>query len=238
MARQKKAAASTPARLKIFYGVLGLVALAGLGGLAVALSGMGSGGAATEPVALEGVDDPQALVLRAEGVVVGEPSAPIKILEFGDYQCPGCGQFARGVKPLLELNYVQTGKAQFVFYDFPLVEIHPNAFLAARAARCAGVQGQYWPYHDALFARQMRWSSSGNAADDFVDYARDLGLDEGAFESCLQSDRFADVVTANRQLGEQLGVNATPTLIVSGRHVRNALDYEAISALIDEEIGG
>lgn len=237
MAPQKKAA-STASRVKLFYGVLALVALAGLGALAMALSGVGSGGAATELVALEGVDDPQALVGRAEGVLVGDPAAPVKIIEFGDYQCAACGRFAQAVKPLLDLNYVQTGKVQFVFYDFPLVEMHPTAFLAARAARCAGDQDQYWLYHDALFARQPQWASSGDAVDDFVGYAAELGLDEAAFESCLRSDRHAATVTANRRLGEQLGVNATPTVIMAGRRVRNPLDYEAISALIDQEFGG
>ena len=102
-----------------------------------------------------------------------------------------------------------------LFRCFPLVRIHPHAFFAARAARCGGDQGRFWEYHDALFQNQGSWSSSANPANQFEAYAANLGLDKGAFGSCLHSDRFADVVTANMRLGQELGVPGTPTIMVS-----------------------
>ncbi len=159
-------------------------------------------------------DSPEELIAMAEGVSSGNPDAPVTIMEFGDYQCPACQNFFRQAKPFLDVSYIQPGRVQFVFYDFPLEGAHPNAFLAARAARCAGDQDGYWGYHDRLFQEQLNWSLQADPSGDFVRYARDLGLDDGTFRSCLRSDRHADVVTANQHLGMQLGAQSTPTVML------------------------
>jgi len=195
--------------MKKFYVILGLVALIGV--VAVGFS-MRGGTVASEPVDLGDMADEE-LVRLAQGMIYGDPDAPVTIMEFGDYQCPACGSFAMAVKPQVDLAYIETGQAKLVFHDFPLPG-HPNAFPAARAARCAGDQDQYFAYHDLLFRNQQRWALEGNPAGQFIDLAEELGLDEAAFRSCLESDRFADVVTANRRLGERLGVGGTPTLFV------------------------
>ena len=122
--------------MKRFYLLFGAVAAIGLGVVGYNVSAGMFGSAVSTPVEVEGLDDPETLVAMARGVTKGE-KAPITIVEFGDYQCPGCGSFGMSVKPLVEQAFVESGQAQFVFYDFPLVSIHPNAFLAARAARCA-----------------------------------------------------------------------------------------------------
>ena len=127
---------------------------------------------------------------------------PVQIVEFGDYQCPACGAFANLEKPRVEEAYVESGKAQFVFYDFPLTDMHPNAFVAARAARCAADQEMFWEYHDNLFRNQTIWSPLSNPTSTFVEYAETLGLDGGDFGACLRSDRHADVVSANMQLAD------------------------------------
>jgi protein-disulfide isomerase len=144
-------------------------------------------------------------------------------MEFGDYQCPTCRDFFQLAKPFLDMTYVQEGQVAFIFHDFPLYEGHPHAFLAARAARCAGDQGDYWGLHDRLFQNQAQWSTRPDPSGDFVGYAEELGLDATTFESCLASDAHAEVVTANRLLGEQLGVQGTPTILVDtgeGRAIR------------------
>ncbi|NIP60716.1 MAG: thioredoxin domain-containing protein [Gemmatimonadetes bacterium] len=230
------------------YYILGAVGVLGIGILGYSVGSSAMGSAATEPVELQ-VDGDRELVEIAEGMVQGNPDAPVSIVEFGDYQCPGCGSFARQVKPMINLNYIQAGQANFVFYDFPLTQIHSNAFFAARAARCAGDQEAYWPYHDALFANQADWASSGSPAGKYVDYAEELGLDTDAFESCLKSDRHAATVTANMLLGERLGVNGTPTVMISeGRGMANRLarfdfatirsEVERILAQDDDEASG
>ncbi|HEX7118692.1 MAG TPA: thioredoxin domain-containing protein [Longimicrobiales bacterium] len=233
MAVQKGAGAGS--NLRAFYIILALVAIGGLAALGYAV--MRRGAPTTELVELAGVDDPQTLYRMAKPEVLGDPSTPVKIVEFGDYQCPGCRGFATQVKPVLKARYVDTGKAHFVYYDFPLTEVHPHAVVAARAARCAADQGKFWEYHDLVFARQASWAYSRSVpVGVFTDYAEELGLDGGAFEACLESDAHADVVTANRRLGEALGVRATPTLIINNRRVANPGDLEAIAEVIEESI--
>lgn len=196
---------------KRFYAVLAGAAVGGAVAL-LALLLRGGGNAVSEPVELGEIEDRE-LIALAQGIVHGDPDAPITIMEFGDYQCPACGQFAQIVKPRLDLAYIQTGQAKLVFYDFPL-SAHPHSFLAARAARCAGDQGRYFEYHDAVFRTQREWSPMRNAAGHFRNLAEETGLDESAFRACLDSDRHADVVTANLQLGQRLDVGGTPTVFV------------------------
>ena len=186
----------------------------------VAFSTGGQG--ARGPVSLDNVG-PQELIQLAQGVERGSSDAPITLMDFSDYSCPSCAAFANQSKPYLEMNYVDPGLVRFVYYDFPLMGMFQHSFLAARAARCAGDQGGYWEFHDRLFQRQGEWSRQSDPFSSFVGYAADLGLDRGDFRSCLGSDRHADVVTANMQLGQQLGVSGTPTLFLNtgeGRAVR------------------
>ena len=196
--------------MKNFYIVVGVVAVIGVAVVGLALRGGGSG--ASEPIDLGEIDD-QDLVALAQGVVYGDPDAPVTIMEFGDYQCPACGQFALMTKPQVDLAYIQTGQAKLVFHDFPL-PMHPHSFVAARAVRCAGDQDRYFEYHDLVFRTQPQWSAMSSAVGHFNELADDLDLDTGAFSECLGSDRHADVVSANMTLGQRLGVGGTPTVFI------------------------
>jgi protein-disulfide isomerase len=220
-----------------FYMLFGAVAVIGVGVVGYNVSSGMLGDAVTTPVAVEGVDDPARLVELARGVTKGQEGAPITIVEFGDFQCPSCGVFSQQVKPQMELSFVETGQAKFVFYDYPLVSIHPNAFLAARAARCAEDQDMFWEYHDELFRNQSRWSAQPSPGGSFSDYAGTVGLDKGDFNSCLNSDRHAELVSANMQLGQVMGVSGTPTILVNvpGKGTRRApgFDFQSIAATID-----
>jgi protein-disulfide isomerase len=241
---QRKGKGSQGSSSTAFYSVLGVIALAGVAAIGYAMMG-GSGNAATELVEID-APDVRALYELAVPVRLGPENAPVKVVEFGDFQCPGCGQFSLQTRPVIAERYVATGQVQFVFYDFPLVSIHDKAVLAARAARCAGDQPApaggsdetaYWIYHDKLFQEQGAWAyKQGSVVGDFVDYADQLGLDAGAFGSCLESDRFADVVTANRQLGDQLRIASTPTILVNNRRLGfpNALE---LSEAIEQALG-
>ena len=159
-------------------------------------------------------DTPEELIEMAQGVSSGNPDARVTIMEFGDYQCPACQNFFRQAKPILDVSYIEPGRVQFVFYDFPLEGTHPNAFVAARAARCAGDQDRYWEYHDRLFQDQINWSLQADPVGDLVGYAADLGLDRATFRGCLRSDRHAEVVSANQIMALQLGVQTTPTVML------------------------
>jgi protein-disulfide isomerase len=215
--------------LKAFYWVLGATAVIAVGSLGWSALGGGLSSAATVPspsIVMGEMEDLEALVEMATGVERGDPNAPITILEFGDFQCPACQQFATLIKPQIDFAYVDAGIARFVFHDYPVVSAHPYAFLASRGARCALDQGEqyFWPFHDQLFAHQSTWSlSQGSPMNAFESYAATVGLDVNDFADCLDSDRHADVVSANLRLGMELGVNGTPTVFVSrggGRSVR------------------
>lgn len=197
--------------------VIGLALVVGLG--IYLYLGSGPGGTAIAPVDLDAelLEDDGRLAELGRPVVQGDPNEPVTITEFADFQCPACRSFHASVKPQIDATYVETGEAQFHFYDFPLTTIHAHAFLAARAARCARDQGQFWLYHDVLFARQSQWSVSTSPSRQFVEYAGEVGLDQESFETCLRSDRFADVVTAEIHLARGLGITGTPSLIVSAR---------------------
>jgi len=220
-----------------FYWILGAVAVLGIGAVGYSVGSGTLGKAATEPVDVEGLDNMETLVSLAQGVTKGNADAPITIAEFADYQCPGCGAFTLTVKPQLDRNYVQTGKAKLVYYDFPLISIHPYSFLAARAGRCANDQGKFWEFQQVIFRNQSTWTTKTSVEGYFVDYAVEAGADEGVFEACLKSDAHADVVSANLRLAQELGLDGTPTVMISmGRGMARRLmnfDYETISTAVD-----
>ena len=227
--------------MKKFYLLFGAVAVIGVGVVGYNVSAGMFGSAVSAPVEVEGIDDPARHVEMARGVTKGDPNAPITIVEFGDFQCPSCAEFAQTFKPQVELGFVESGQAKFVFYDFPLVSIHPNAFLAARAARCAEDQDKFWEYHDELFRQQARWSGLPNPGSAFEDYAGTVGLDEGEFAGCLNSDRHADLVTANMQLGQVMRVTGTPSILVNVRDQPTrrvaSYSYQAIAQTIEQMTG-
>lgn len=223
---------------------VGLV-LGGVAVLAAAVVLWNVVSSATDPTVRAPVDlgdpSPEELVALAQPIETGNPESPIIIVDFSDYSCPACRQFASQAKPLLDASYVETGLARFQFFDFPIVTNFPNSFLAARAARCAGDQDAYWAYHDQLFRVQETWSRQADAAPSFEEYASALGLDRSAFRSCLRSDRHAVAVTANLRLGQDLGVNATPTIFLNtgegrARRIENWTNLNQVRALIDEAV--
>jgi protein-disulfide isomerase len=212
-----------------FYWILGAVAVLGVGIVGYSVGSKAMANTVSAPIEMEGLDDPTKLMELAKPMTKGDPNAPYTIIEFADFQCPACGQFYSQVEPLIESEFVTTGKAKFVYYDFPLTNVHPNAFLAARAGHCAADQDKFWEYHNVLYRNQNRWSGQQNPTGPFEDYAKDLGLDAAAFNGCLESDKHADVVTANMQLGTLMQVPGTPTLFVSagrgqGRRVESSIE--------------
>jgi protein-disulfide isomerase len=216
-----------------FYAILAGVAVIGVGLILYQLLG-GGGTAATEPVDVQ-VDPSQ--LSQVQGIEIGDPDAPVTIYEFADFQCPACGQFAGLYAPLIKQRLVETGLARYVYYDFPLVQIHPHAFLAARGGRCANEQGGFWPYHDLVYARQVRWTAMTDPTEFFVDIAEEVGLDEGEFEECLRSDRYAEEVTRSLRLGEAMGVAGTPTLFVNMRRLPQIPSFEELEAMVRAEAG-
>lgn len=236
MSRNRRERQAGPARTngpKLILGVVVVVAT-----LALAWALLWGDRPATDLVEYAENDAPDArtLIQQAQGITKGDPDAPVQIIEFGDFQCPGCRGFALNVLPTLEAEYIDTGLARLTFYDFPLTNAHLHAVLAARAARCAGDQDRYWDYHDVLFGRQAEWSAERTATDEFVEYAGLLSLDADAFEACLMSDRFAAEVSAGARLGRELRVSSTPSVFVNGTRVQSNT-AAGVSELIDAALG-
>ena len=133
--------------------------------------------------------------------------------------------------------YIETGLVRYVVKDFPLPS-HPNATIAAEAARCAGAQGAYWAMHDLLFDLQKQWSPQGSeqVIDAFVAYAEDLQLDSVAFRECLDSGEFGELVRLDVWEGEQAGVQGTPSFRINGQLIRGAYPFETFQELIEAEL--
>lgn len=161
---------------------------------------------------------------------LGPADAPITLVEFADFQCPYCRQWEQQTyQPLLE-KY--KGKIRFVYRDFPLTQIHPNAQPAAEAAQCANEQGKFWDFHDKLF-------SSENLGDDvYKQYAQELGLDMTKFDECYTSHKYAQAITDDANFAINLGVNSTPTFFINGLAIIGAQPLSSFTSVIDKELAG
>lgn len=159
--------------------------------------------------------------------VYGNKAAKVVLIEYGDFQCPGCG----GAFPQLKtLKEAYKDKIAFIFRNFPLTTIHPNALAAATAAEAAGLQGKYWEMHDKLYENQNAWSGidASKRTDVFTGYASDISLDTEKFKNDLSDQKVVAKINRDRALGNKLGVNSTPTLYLGSEKVGN----EEVSDLI------
>lgn len=207
----------------------------------VFLLGLGLGwllwGADSSPAARQSNEPAAAAPSRRVEVSIGDspslgpPDAPVTIIEFSDYECSFCARWHQQVYKQLMKEY--EGKIRFVYRDFPLDSIHPNATPAAMAAHCAGEQGAYFPFHDALFTYQY-----GLGREAYLSYAADLGLDAASFQTCLDENRYASKVEESLRYGFSLGVSSTPTFFINGIALVGAQPYEVFQQIIEKELAG
>jgi protein-disulfide isomerase len=174
------------------------------------------------------LEPPRLKVEKDGGQARGPATAPITIVEYADYQCPYCTRAAAAVKQVEE-RYA--GKVRFVFRDFPLTQIHPNAGKAAEAASCASDQGKFWPMHDRLFANQSKL-----AVDELKKHAVELGLDAAAFDTCLDSGKHAEAWKKSLAEGQSYGLTGTPSFFINGRLLVGAQPVESFAQVIDDEL--
>lgn len=168
---------------------------------------------------------------------VGPDDAPVVVREFGDYQCPACGRFAEVSKRLRE-TLVAEGTVRFVYYDFPLSQMHDHSVAAAEAARCAGRQDAYWGMHDRLFEAQDEWSEADDPVAVFRGYAQDMDLDGEQLASCISEDRTRQAVMESRSFGQKIGVSKTPTVIVDNVPMRGVPGWEDLRTTIEDQLEG
>lgn len=148
--------------------------------------------------------------------VFGKINSKVTLIEYGDYQCPGCGTFHTNFSPIMD-DYKD--KITFVFRNFPITQIHPNARAAAASAEAAGLQGKFWEMWNLLYTNQNSWNNLGIDQRDkqFEAYAGDLKLDIDKFRSDVASDNVSKKITFDQALGKANGVTGTPTLFLNGK---------------------
>ncbi len=145
--------------------------------------------------------------------ITGEPTrgaadAKVTLVEVSDYHCPFCRRHAQQTQPQLDAEYIKTGKVKYVFVDYPITQLHPDAFKAHEAANCAGEQGKYWQMHDQLFTKPTR------DVNELVSQAASIGVDQGPFKSCLESGKYTAAIQQSVDRMRQLGVDSTPTFLI------------------------
>jgi protein-disulfide isomerase len=161
-------------------------------------------------------------------------STGVTLVEYGDYQCPACGQFYAPVKQVTE---TYNGKITFQFRNFPLYQIHPNAIAGARAAEAADLQGKYWEMHDMLYENQQSWSQTSDPSAAFAVYAKALGLNVDKFKQDYKGSLVNNRIQADLKEGNRLNVDSTPTFFLDGKKITNPdPTLEAFSKVIDAEI--
>ena len=188
---------------------------------------------AVEPVKISVDDDP----------IIGNPDAPITIVEFSDFQCPFCARFHTQTLPTLLGEYIEQGKVKLVFRDFPIQSIHPNALPASVAAECANDQNKFREMHDALFENQNDWNrlETIDALSLFSQYASVMQLDQELFDSCLNSGKHIPEIQNDLNDGRDYGVSGTPGFFVGNDQIgfvelKGAQPFESFKKVIDAQL--
>jgi protein-disulfide isomerase len=166
--------------------------------------------------------------------ILGPNSAPAKLEEFGDFECPPCGAF----HPVLVQMHKEFGdKLQITFREFPLAPAHQHAIAAASAAEAAGLQGKFWEMHDLLYENQKAWHEAFDVRPIFDGYAKQIGLDMNRYQKDLNGDQVAERILNDGKRGHSMGVKGTPTVFLNGREIPfESLPSDKLRPLINAQI--
>ncbi|MDH3312094.1 MAG: DsbA family protein [Nitrosopumilus sp.] len=186
---------------------------------------------------------PQVKISADNDPIIGNPDAPITIIEFSDFQCPFCARFHIQTLPLILEQYIEQGKVKLVFRDFPIQSIHPNALPASVAAECANEQGKFREMHDMLFDNQNQWNKQEtvDALSLFSSYAIEIQLDQETFDSCLISGKYIEEIRKDLDDGRDYGVSGTPGFFVGNEvigfvELKGAQPFDSFKKIIDAQL--
>jgi protein-disulfide isomerase len=170
----------------------------------------------------------------AQGYLIGKVDAPVKIVEFADFECPSCGGWATVTEPDVRTRIINAGLANLTYYDFPLTQ-HRNTVAASNAAACADEQGKFWPMHDRLFQAQDEWNGEATESPKpfFKRYAGEVGLDVAKWEACFDAHKYQKRIAANLAEGLRRGVNSTPTFVIGNRVYPGMRSYDELKHIVD-----
>ena len=187
---------------------------------------------------------PPAKISADNDPIIGDPDAPITIIEFSDFQCPFCARFHVQTLPSIYEEYIEQGKVKLVFRDFPIQNIHPNALPAAVAAECANEQEKFKEMHDILFETQSEWNKMETVAvlSLFSQYASDIQIDQEKFESCIASGKYIEEIRKDLEDGRDYGVSGTPGFFIGNDEIgyvelKGAQPFESFKKIIDAQLG-
>ncbi len=177
-----------------------------------------------------------ARVARAARARIRGAQTGVWVIVISDYQCPFCKKWHDETEPAIRRDYVETGKAQIAYINFPIASIHPNAQATHEVAMCAAEQDRFWPVSDALFRTQDAWKRHGNIAAYLDTLVRTLPVDKPRLDRCLQSGEMRPLIAADLDRARRLGVGSTPSFLIGGRPLIGAQPYAAFKQAIDAAI--
>lgn len=163
----------------------------------------------------------------------GELSSPVLMVEYSDFVCPFCGLFFKQTLPLIDEQYIKTGKVRFFYKDFIVV----GGEKAAEAAHCAEEQGKFWEYHNLLFERQLKDKNKWSSPEIHQGYAKQLGLNEDDLLECFDEGRYQSKVDGSTQEGRRNGLTGTPSFFINGEKVAGAQNFKVFKEIIERELG-
>lgn len=166
---------------------------------------------------------------RAKGSV----NAPVTVYEMSDFQCPFCRRFALETFSTIEKEYITTGKVRWVFINFPILTLHPNALPAAEFAACAAKQGRFWPAHDRIYATQEQWAPLKNPGPFFVAQINSLGLKRPEMAACLETGSTRNAIRSDAEGAMRSGAKSTPSFYVEGAMIVGAQPLAVFRHVLD-----
>jgi protein-disulfide isomerase len=161
----------------------------------------------------------------------GAEDAPVVVVEYADFQCPYCKQFATGAGQQLKEDYADQGQVRFVFRHFAF--IGDESIWAAEASECANEQARFWDYHDKLFEEQAGENQGAFSRDNLKRFAAELGLDSAQFSECLDSGKYESQVRDEFGEAQRRGINSTPSILVKGQLIQNGSNYQVLQAAVE-----
>ena len=195
------------------------------------------------------VEKTQAAMVNAPIAVAGAPSrgaagAKVMMVEVSDYHCPFCRRHTLTTQPQIDAEYINSGKLRYVFVDYPIDQLHPDAFKAHEAANCAGEQGKYWEMHAKLFDQPPPRDGSQLTAV-LMSQAQSVGLDSARFKACMDGGKYSKPVRENVERMQTLGIDSTPTFLIGltppagqpmkvVKVVRGAVPFAQFKSAIDQ----
>jgi len=165
--------------------------------------------------------------------ILGDENAPVTIVEYASMTCGHCANFHKSTYPALKEQYIDTGKARFIFREFPLDPVAAAAFMLARCAP----QDKYFEIVDTMFENQRSWAFTDNPYQSLLDFSKQIGFTQESFEECLTNQGLLDAVNAVKDRGaNEFGVNSTPTFFINGEKHSGALSIENMGKIIEENL--